>query len=245
MDAQGLTLLLLPGLDGTGELFADFVKLLPSWIKPQVVSYPRNQKLSYDELAPIVKSAVPVDQPFVILAESFSTPLAVKFAAIAPDGLQGLVLCAGFVSPPRRGVLSRLARFLAPSLFAFGLPESVCRQLLVGRAAPQTLVDAIRTTVSSVSSGVLAHRLRSVLSCEAERELRSVSVPLLYISGEKDRLVTESSLHEVRRGKPDALVASIDAPHLLLQAEPRVAVDALVSFLLRVGTESEPEVAGE
>jgi pimeloyl-ACP methyl ester carboxylesterase len=68
---------------------------------------------------------------------------------------------------------------------------------------------------------------------------------LLYISGEKDRLVTESSLHEVRRGKPDALVASIDAPHLLLQAEPRVAVDALVSFLLRVGTESEPEVAGE
>jgi len=46
MDGQRLTLLLLPGMDGTGELFADFVKLLPVWIKPLVVSYPRNQKLS-------------------------------------------------------------------------------------------------------------------------------------------------------------------------------------------------------
>jgi pimeloyl-[acyl-carrier protein] methyl ester esterase len=192
-----------------------------------------------------VKSAVPLGEPFVILAESFSTPLAVKFAAKAPHGLQALVLCAGFVSPPRRGVLSRLARFLAPSLFAFGLPESVCRQFLVGNAAPQSLVDAVRATVSSLSSGVLAHRLRSVLSCEADRELRSVSVPLLYISGDQDRLVTESSLDEVRQGKPDALVASIHAPHLLLQAEPREAVDALVSFLLRVDTEPEPKVAGE
>jgi len=87
MDERRLTLLLLPGMDGTGELFADFITLLPSWIEPCVVSYPRDRRLSYDQLLPILKSALPSDEPFVILAESFSTPLAVMFAAETPKGL--------------------------------------------------------------------------------------------------------------------------------------------------------------
>lgn len=245
MDGQRLTLILLPGMDGTGGLFADFVKLLPGWIEPVVVSYPHDSRLSYDQLLPIVESVVPSDVPFVILAESFSTPLAVRFAAKTPARLQALVLCAGFVSPPRRGLVSRLASVFAPLLFALRLPESVCRQFLVGDSASQTLVDTVRSTVSSVSSGVLAHRLRSVLSCKAERELRSVSVPLLYLAGIEDRLVTTTSLHEVKQEKPDALVASIDAPHLLLQAKPRESVNALVSFLKQLGTGPEQKIAGE
>ena len=70
MAEERLTLLLLPGMDGTGELFADFVKLLPSWIEPHVVSYPRDQRLSYDQLLPILESALPSNESFVMLAES-------------------------------------------------------------------------------------------------------------------------------------------------------------------------------
>ena len=66
--AQRLTLLLLPGMDGTGALFDDFVKLLPGWIEPVVVGYPRDRQLSYDQLSRIVESVVPSDVPFVILA---------------------------------------------------------------------------------------------------------------------------------------------------------------------------------
>lgn len=238
MDGQRLTLLLLPGMDGTGELFADFVKLLPVWIKPLVVRYPRNQKLSYDQFLPILKSALPSAERFVILAESFSTPLAVRFAAETPKGLQALVLCAGFVSPPRHDMLSRFASILAPMLFAFGLPESVCRHFLVGDTAPNSLVDAVRSTVSRVSVGVLAHRLRSVLSCNVERELRTISVPLLYISGIEDKLVTRSSFQEIQLAKPDAQFTSIEAPHLILQAQPRKSVDALMRFLGLVRDES-------
>jgi len=237
MDRQRLALILLPGMDGTGALFADFVKVLPGWIEPVVVSYPRDRQLSYDQLSPIVESVVPTDVPFVILAESFSAPLAVKFAAKAPVGLQAVVLCAGFVSPPQRGLLNRVARVFAPLLFTFGLPEGVYRRFLVGKSASQALVDTVRATVSGVSSGVLAHRLRSVLSCKAECELRSVSVPLLYFAGTEDRLVTTASFHEVKQEKPDSFVSSIDAPHLLLQAKPREVVAALVSFLKRIGAD--------
>ena len=160
MDEGRLTLLLLPGMDGTGELFADFVTLLPSWIKPRMVSYPRDRSLSYHQLLPLLKAALPSDEPFVILAESFSTPLAVKFAAETPKGLRALVLCAGFVSPPRlRCVERHVALILAPVLFSFGLPKSVCRHFLVGDTAPKGLVDKVRATVSRVSGRVLAHRL--------------------------------------------------------------------------------------
>ena len=234
MDEGRLTLLLLPGMDGTGELFADFVTLLPSWIKPRMVSYPRDRRLSYHQLLPLLKAALPSDEPFVILAESFSTPLAVKFAAETPKGLRALVLCAGFVSPPRRDALRHVALILAPVLFSFGLPKSVCRHFLVGDTAPNGLVDKVRATVSRVSGRVLAHRLRSVLSCNGERELRGVSVPLLYISGLEDRLVCSSSYKEIQHAKPDALLASIEAPHLILQTNPHEAVDVVLRFLRQV-----------
>jgi pimeloyl-ACP methyl ester carboxylesterase len=234
MDEERLTLLLLPGMDGTGELFADFLALLPSWIEPRVVSYPRDRRLSYDQLLPILKSAVPSDMPFVILAESFSTPLAVKFAAERPTGLRALVLCAGFVSPPRRNVLRRIALVLAPVLFSFRLPKGVCRHFLVGHTASRGLVDEVSATVSKVSGGVLAHRLRSVLSCNGERELRRISVPLLYISGLEDQLVRRTSFDEIRQAKADALLVSVKAPHLMLQAKPQEAVDIVLRFLRQV-----------
>lgn len=236
---ERFTLLLLPGMDGTGELFADFVTLLPSWIEPRVVRYPRDLKLSYNQLLPILESALPSDEPFIILAESFSTPLAVKFAAEAPKGLLALVLCSGFVSPPRRGVLRSIALILAPVLFAFGLPESVCRHFLVGDAAPKSLIDSVRATVSKVPGGVLAHRLRSVLSCNSKRELLCVSVPLLYISGLEDRLVHKFSFEEIQQAKPNAQLASVEAPHLIVQAKPHEAVDVVLRFLRQI--RSEPD----
>lgn len=231
MNDDRLKLLLLPGLDGTGMLFADFAKLLPNWIEPRVVNYPSNQKLTYDQLLPIVKSALPSDEPFVILAESFSTPLAVRIAAQAPRGLRALVLCAGFVSSPRRDFLSRIALVLAPALVVFGLPKNVCRRFLVGSAAPKSLVDRVCSIVSTVSSGVLVHRFMSVFSCDCRQALQSVSVPLLYVAGSEDRLVPLTAFTTIRQAKSDLALVTINAPHLVLQANPRESVGALLQFL--------------
>ncbi len=187
MNEERLTLLLLPGMDGTGELFANFVKELPDWIESRVVSYPMDRELSYDQLLAIVKSVLSTGRPFVILAESFSTPLAVRFASESPGGLMGLVLCAGFVSPPRRDLLTRVVLLVAPVLFLFKLPKSVCRYFLVGAAASKDLISGVCGTLTQVSAGVLASRLRSVLSCDSVQALRSVSVPLLYLAGSRDR----------------------------------------------------------
>lgn len=238
MVEERLTLLLLPGMDGTGDLFADFLKLVPNWIEPHVVRYPGDKRLSYDQLFPVLRSAVPSNKTFVVLAESFSTPLAVRLAAEAPNGLRALVLCAGFVSSPRHGLMRRAGLILAPVFFAFGLPESLCRRFLVGATAPKVLVDFVRATISSVSNRVLAYRLRSVLTCNVEQELGKISVPVLYISGLEDRLVLKSSFQEIKKMKSDVLLAGVEAPHLILQTRPREVADIVLEFLRQV--QSEP-----
>jgi len=234
MNEERLALLLLPGMDGTGKLFSDFVTMLPGWIEPQLVGYPRDQKLSYEELVPILKSVIPSDRPFVVLAESFSTPLAVRFAAEKPKNLRGLVLCAGFSRPPSRGILSRIAVALGPICFSFGLPKYVCRHFLVGDDAPTALVDKVCEIVSSVPAGVLAHRLRSVMTCDVDRELLTISIPMLCIAGIEDRLLHISSIEKLKQMKPDVPLARIHAPHLILQAKPHEATDVVVPFLRKI-----------
>jgi pimeloyl-ACP methyl ester carboxylesterase len=76
-------LVLLPGLDGTGKLFAEFVEALKSVVECVVVAYPCDQPMGYGELEGLVVSALPKDRPFVLLGESFSGPLAIRIAARA------------------------------------------------------------------------------------------------------------------------------------------------------------------
>ena len=97
-------------MDGTGQLFREFVACLPETIEPVIVRYPTDQCLSYDDLNEFVRIACPDSAAFVVLAESFSTPLAIKYAAKNRANLIGVILCAGFVTSPVPGWL----RFLPP-----------------------------------------------------------------------------------------------------------------------------------
>ena len=49
------TLVLLPGLDGTGGLFADFVAALPADITTTVIAYPNSLLLDYAALEAFVQ----------------------------------------------------------------------------------------------------------------------------------------------------------------------------------------------
>src|SRR6476646_5995820 len=102
-------LVLLPGLDGTGNLFAEFIAVLPSGFQVITARYPTTGSLSYSQLAPLVRHATPTSDPFVLVAESFSTPLAIQIAAEDLPNMKALVLCAGFATSPVRG----WQRFLA------------------------------------------------------------------------------------------------------------------------------------
>ena len=97
-----MKLVLLPGMDGTGILFEPFLESLPESISPIVVTYPCDMPLSYAELLQVIEAKLPSAEPFIVLGESFSGPLALRIAASCPPGLKGLVLSASFARNPIR-----------------------------------------------------------------------------------------------------------------------------------------------
>ena len=76
-----IKLVLLPGMDGTGELFDGFVESLHNKFSLQIVRYPTQRVLSYQELTSLLQSTIQASEPFVLVAESFSTPLAIQYGA--------------------------------------------------------------------------------------------------------------------------------------------------------------------
>ena len=230
-----VNLVLLPGMDGTGELFQPLVDALPDSMRVLVVRYPLDQLRSYADLMNLVQDAVPDGESFLLLAESYSVPLAIRFAATHPPNLKGLIVCAGFAASPVKGWRRAICSLFTPVWFRLSLPVFVLRYFLVGWDASAPLLAEVRGAVASVSAKVLAARLREVLACDVRAELSRVSVPVLYVRALRDRLVSGSSCVEIQRALPHTVVGEIDGPHLILQREPdRVA--AIVLDFLREGS---------
>ncbi len=61
-------LVLLPGLDGTGDLFAPLLQALPLSMQPVVVTYPAGQAMSYEALLEHVQKLLPTDSLTCCLA---------------------------------------------------------------------------------------------------------------------------------------------------------------------------------
>jgi pimeloyl-[acyl-carrier protein] methyl ester esterase len=231
MDEHQLKLILLPGMDGTGELFTGLLKKLPKAFEAEVVRYPTDRNLSYSQLKELVESVTLVSDPFVLIAESFSAPLAIQSAAANPPNLKGLVICAGFVTSPVKGILRFIYSLLAPIFFRVPLPGFAVRLLLLGPRAQSSLLAAVQAAISSVKPSVLSTRARAVLACDARAELAQITAPILYIQAQEDRLIDKLCLEEIRRTKPQTVVRVIPGPHLLFQQEPQRTADVIQEFV--------------
>jgi len=224
-------ILLLPGMDGTGKLLVDFSRALPKQIQTSVPVYLTDRFLSYNDLAKLVRSLCEDSDPFVLTAESFSTPLAIRIAAENPVNLKALILCAGFAASPLRGLARWLTWLLAPVLLRTPPSDAVIQRWLTGADTPQPLLTAVREAISEVRPGVLAARLRALLACDVRSDLRRVTVPMLYLRAQQDRLIGLRCLAEIQRIRPDIQSVTVDGPHLLLQREPLKTAEIAAEFL--------------
>ena len=227
---------LLPGMDGTGTLFESFVNELPGGIDAEILQYPLDRYAPYSELVNLVQSRCSNSEPFVLVAESFSTPIAIRYAATNPWNLKGVILCAGFAESPLRGVKRFLAFLGAPILGRTAPPKFVVEYWLIGRGATPSLFEAVSAAISSVHPRVLSARIREVLACDVRLELAQISVPMLYIRAGQDRLLKSFCLESIQRVKPQVEAVTLSGPHLLLQREPRRSAEAVVKFVRAVVT---------
>ncbi|WP_172308007.1 alpha/beta hydrolase [Pseudenhygromyxa sp. WMMC2535] len=214
--------LLLPGLDGTGQLFAPLLPALPRAWDVEVVAYPSDDPLGYDALERLVRQRFRGEDS-VVIAESFSGPLGIRLAAAPPPGLRALVLVATFSRCPVPRLLARLAARLAGVLPT--VPPAIgVRMLLTGRGHPE-LAEGVRAAMATLSPAVVRARLEAIAGVDVRSELSQAQVPVLALCATRDRLVPTRAL----AGLPHAAVARrIPGPHLLLQAAPKTCVEVMM-----------------
>ena len=232
--------LLLPGLDGTGQMFAALVAELPKTIEPRVIAYPPDRALGYDALQGWLTPQLPTDQPFAIVAESFSGPLGMRIAATRPPNLKALVLVATFHRKPAPSLLAALKPFARSALFGFGMPAFAIRKLLAGADASEELIAAFQASLMSVRPGVIATRVRATLDIDASDALTKCEVPALYLAANHDGLLRPGIPDELRALQPKLEVQTFDAPHLILQRLPREAAAAITEFVDRALVHHQP-----
>jgi pimeloyl-[acyl-carrier protein] methyl ester esterase len=223
-------LVLLPGLDGTGELFADFVAALPRTIQTTIINYPAQKPCNYAKLFALVNEATAGLEQFVMLGESFSAPLAVRLAASNSPNLVGLIISTGFVCNPfpKWGFLHKAAS--RPLLFRISPPDFVVEYFSLGSSPPSDLKQSVRRAVRSVSPRVLADRVHQILSCDVREDLARVKVPVIYLQATDDRLVGSGCFDEIRKIQRSAMLASVDGPHMILQRQPRPCASIVAEF---------------
>jgi pimeloyl-ACP methyl ester carboxylesterase len=176
-------------------------------------------------------------EPFVLLGESFSSPLAIHLAGSRPSNLAGLIICAGFVSnpfPQARFLMKALAK---PFLFRLPAPEFINKYFLTGWSESAVLIRRVRENLLPVAPDVIAGRVQEILNCDARQDLVRVNVPILDLRGAYDRLIGRKCMEEIQKARTGIRRVSLPAPHLILQRKPHEAADAVVNFVREIETE--------
>ena len=218
-------------MDGRGTLLRAFCDTLG--LRAEVVAYPSDRVLDYEALEALVRARLVHDEPTLLVAESFSGPLAIRIAASPPPCLRGLVLVGTFAAPPAPRIL-RLG--IGPGMFVFPIPRAIVRALMVDAGAPRAAVDEVRDVVGEVNPFVLAHRMREVLSVDATDALRRVQLPVLCIEAARDRLLVRR--RTLDRARPGLRWETVVGPHLLLAARPTECARIVERFAREVVRDS-------
>lgn len=224
------TLVLLPGLDGTGLLFKPLLQHLPASWRAVVVTYPPDAGAGYDELARFAAQAIPDGESVVLLGESFSGPIAIKLAAALGQRAQALVLSCTFASNPRPGLalLSGLVgRLPAPAR----APAFLAVRVLLGSRSSRGVRQLLQQALALLPAAVLHARLRMVMAVDVRWELAALKTPVLYLQGSEDRVVPDEAGRNIKRLQPRTALHRLVGPHGLLQTEPKACVAVMTSFL--------------
>jgi pimeloyl-ACP methyl ester carboxylesterase len=231
----GQKLLFLPALDGTGLSFEPLRPYLPAGLGVQVVTYPPRRCLDFEQTVQWAADQIAADEPPIVLAESFSGPVAIALIGSGRLRARCLILCATFARSPRPRLLA-LARLLpTATLLRLPFPQFLFKHIVAGGPDAATLLaDLWRHIRPIVSPAVLARRLELIRRIDVRPWLPRLTMPCLYIQATGDRTVPPQALQDFTATLPHIEVVRIPGPHFILQAQPQACLTAIVDFVSRI-----------
>lgn len=193
MEGSGEPLVLVPGMDGTGQLFYRQVPLLARSFR--VATYAlRNDASSMatlvDDLERVIAVVAPQTRRAIVVGESFGGALAMSFALARPDQVERLVVLNSFpyFAPQFR---LRLARY-GLGLIPWGAMSLIRRATAFRLHSGHTHRDEIRRfmqlTAAASRQGYI-NRLQLLMSYDVRDRLHQLQSPTLFLAADQDHLV--------------------------------------------------------
>ena len=229
----------MPGMDGTGISFEPLAQLLPHDVNVKVVQYPSDRLLSFEENLQCVRRQVQQDEDAVVIAESFSGPVAVALIGSGRLKATCLILSATFARSPRPLLLKALSCLPMEVLLKLPFPRFFLQHIIEGgEVAVDVFHSMLQRIRAMVPAKVLVHRLSVIDTTDVRQWLSKLTVPCLYIQATADRWVPASALFDFTEAVADLRVARIRGPHFILQAQPQQSLAAIQNFMALIAKDS-------
>jgi len=193
VEGEGPPLVLVPGMDGTGLLFYRQVPLLARRFR--VATYmlrddADSMEVLVDDLAGVVDSLGPADEPALLVGESFGGALSMSFALRFPERAAGLVVVNSF--PHFRPHLRLNLAIQGLRMVPWGAMRLVRRLTGFRMHSKYTHRDEIRRfiklTAQATKRGYIG-RLKILRDYDILDDLAGIRMPALFLAADEDHLV--------------------------------------------------------
>jgi pimeloyl-ACP methyl ester carboxylesterase len=217
----------LPGIDGTGRLLYRQERLFAQF-DVRCVSYPQDDRHTYDDLVKLGVRALQETGPAAVVAESFGGAVALMVALERPDLVSRLVLVNTFARYPRRlwiDVVGLVGPWL-PAKPSHPASRPVRGFFFFGPGIPKADEDAWWEKTADVPMRVYGHRCKLLRDMDLLPRLAEVRVPAVVFAAPNDWIVPAGAGRLLAKRLPRAkLLAPVACGHAGL-IDPRVDVAA-------------------
>jgi pimeloyl-ACP methyl ester carboxylesterase len=207
----GEAVVLVSGMDGTGQLFYRQVPLLARSYR--VATYALRDRASTMEqlvadLARVVDVVSPADRRAIVVGESFGGALALSFALARPEQVTALVILNSFpyFAPQIRLRLAVLGLSALP-WGAMGLIRRLTSFRLHSRHTHRDETRRFMELTALASRDGYVNRLKLLMRYDVRFRLRELRAPTLFLASEQDHLVPSVAQAQYMASRaPDSVV---------------------------------------
>ena len=225
---------LLPGLHGNKTLFPPLLEELGD-VLTECVEYPTTISQSYESLEKWLSEQIDWQIPRVIIAESFSGPLALRLAKRFPDSVLSLVLAASFCAS---STSPNLALFPLRPLLMLSPQRRTLKLFLIGDEASEQQFTELKKIVSKIPSKVLSQRIRAILSLQPSDSPCLKNLSKLILQAADDNMVPWETQNQLRMRYDHANTHWLDGPHLILQSASDECTSLIKEFSEQVSQQA-------
>jgi len=193
VQGTGEALVLVPGMDGTGQLFYRQTRSLSESFRTATYALRSNaltMDTLVDDLGRVIDAVAPETRRAIVVGESFGGALAMSFALARPEQVSALVVLNSFpyFAPQFR---LRLARY-GLALLPWGAMPLIRRATAFRLHSAHTHREEIRRFVeltATASRDGYINRLQLLMSYDIRDRLHELRPPVLFLAAEQDHLV--------------------------------------------------------